>query len=104
LCLWYPASTRWALTRTSAASDSSSTGAARASNLSSSAFSLSLRLTAGPPEYVPLDEDAGELPRPDVDLADLLAIADAPVVVEVPISAFERHATSRYKVGELWKM
>src|SRR5215217_996818 len=54
-------------------------------------LSLALRLTVGPPEYVPLGEDTGELPRPDVDLANLLAVADAPVVVEV-VPALESHA------------
>src|SRR5215217_717849 len=55
-------------------------------------LSLSLRLTAGSPEYRPLGEDAGELPRPDVDLAHPLAVADAQVVVDVPVPALERHA------------
>src|SRR5215211_235110 len=55
-------------------------------------LSLSLRLTAGSPEYVPFGEDAGELPCADVDLAHPLAVADAPVVVDVPVPALERHA------------
>src|SRR5215203_6121089 len=53
---------------------------------------LSLRLTVGPTEQVSLVEDAGELPRPDVDPANLLAVADTPVVVEVVVPALERHA------------
>src|SRR5215218_1481251 len=65
-------------------------------------LSFSLCLPAGPPEYVPLGEDAGELPCPDVDLADLLAVADAPVIVEVAVPSLDRHARglARCKVGE----
>src|SRR5215211_4324142 len=55
--------------------------------------SLSLRLTVGPPEDVPLGEDASELLRPDVDLPYLLAIAHATVVVESAVPALECHVT-----------
>ena len=61
---------------------------------------LSLCLLAGPPKYVPLVGAPSQLPAPYVDLPDLLAAADAAVVVEVSVSVLEGHATNRYKVGE----
>src|SRR5215213_5557476 len=54
-------------------------------------LSLSLRPSAGSPEYVRLGADAGELPRPDVDLAYPLAVADAAIVVESAVPALECH-------------
>src|SRR5215217_8946534 len=54
-------------------------------------LSLSLRPSAGSPEYVCLGADAGELPRPDVDLPYLLAVADAAIVVKLVVSALECH-------------
>ena len=62
---------------------------------------LSLCLLAGPPKYVPLVGAPSQLPAPYVDLPDLLAAADAAIVVEeVSVSVLEGHATNRYKVGE----
>ena len=61
---------------------------------------LSLCLLAGPPKYVPLVGAPSQLPAPYVDLPDLLAAADAAIVVEVSVSVLEGHATIRYKVGE----
>src|SRR5215216_3627928 len=54
-------------------------------------LSLSLRPSAGSLEYVCLGADAGELPRPDVDLPYLLAVADAAVVVEPAVPALKCH-------------
>src|SRR5215216_1899712 len=54
-------------------------------------LSLSLRPSVGSPEYVSLGGDAGELPRPAVDLPYLLAVADAAVVVEPAVPALKGH-------------
>ncbi len=61
---------------------------------------LSLCLLAGPPKYVPLVGAPSQFPAPYVDLPDLLAAADAAIVVEVSVSVLEGHVTTRYKVGE----
>ncbi len=49
-------------------------------------------IAGGAVDDLPLVGDPGELSAPDVDLADLITVAHAPVVVEAAVSLLQGHS------------